>query len=87
MQDVKSKVPNVAFDVWRSRNVTLHLNEKHVLFQSRDISGIYQSNVFSYNQKKSEQSSKRQFWNVLNVVLESLCSPFGEIAQYFSDGL
>ena len=29
----RAKVPNVAFEVWRSRNVTLHLNKKHVLFQ------------------------------------------------------
>ena len=28
----RAKVPNVAFEKWRSQNVTLHLNKKHVLF-------------------------------------------------------
>ena len=34
-----------------------------------------------------QSRAQKQFWNVLNVVLESLCLPFGEIAQYFSDRL
>ena len=29
----RAKVLIVPFEVWRSRNVTLHLNNKHVLFQ------------------------------------------------------
>ena len=29
----RAKVLIVPFEVWRSRNVTLHLNKKHVLFQ------------------------------------------------------
>ena len=29
----RTKVLIVPFEVWRSRNVTLHLNNKHVLFQ------------------------------------------------------
>ena len=35
--------------------------------------------------KQAEQSSNRHFWNLLNVVSESLSFPFGEIAQYFSE--
>ena len=64
--------------------MTLHLNEKHALFLSREISRISQNNFFSYNQRKMQSRAQKQFWNVLKVVLESLCLPFGEIAQYFS---
>ena len=50
----------------------------------REISAISQNSFFSYNQKKkSKQSSNRHFWNVLNVILESWCFSFGEIAHYF----
>ena len=49
---------------------------------SREIWGSSQNSSSSYNQgQQAHHSSKRPFWNVLNVVLESLCFPFGEIAQ------
>ena len=59
----RAKVPNVAFENWRSRNVTLHLNKKHVSFlPSREISGSSQNKFCSYNQKTTaEQSSNRHF--------------------------
>ena len=68
--------------------MTLHLNKQHVSFlPSREISGSSQNNFCSYNQKNSRAELKQTFWNVLNVVLESLCFPFGEIAQYSSEVL
>ena len=85
----RAKIPNVAFENWRSRNVTLHLNKKHVSFlPSREISGSSQNKFCSYNQKKNSRAELKQtFWNVINVVLESWCFLFGEIAQKFSEGL
>ena len=62
--------------------------QKTRIVPSRETSRISQNNFFSLQpKKKAKRSSKRQFWNVLNVVLESLCFPFGEIAQYFLDCL
>ena len=57
--------------------MTLNLNKKHVFFQVERSQQILKTAFFNYNQRikpsRAEQSSKRQFWNVLNVVLESFC--------------
>ena len=55
----RTKVPNVAFEVWLSRKVNLHLNEKHVLFLSREISGISQNKLFGYNQRKKQSRAQK----------------------------
>ena len=83
----RAKVPNVAFENWRSRNVTPHLNKKHLLFQVERSKEVLKKDFLGTTKEKSPSELKKTFWNVLNVVLESLCFPFGEIAQYFSDGL
>ena len=62
--------------------------QKTRIFSCREISAFSQNNFFYLQpKKKAEQSSNRHFWNVLNVILEGWCFPFGEIAHYFSDGL
>ena len=68
--------------------MTLHLNKKHVLFQvERSQEGLKTIFVVTAKEKEAKLSPNRHFWNVLNVVLQSLCCPFGEIAQCFSEGL
>ena len=67
------KKPNVAFEVWRSRNVTLHLNEKHVLFLSRDISGISQNNFFSYNQLKNQSRAQKDNFGTYSTSFWKVC--------------
>ena len=37
--------------------------------------------------ERSEEVLETIFWNVINVFLEILCFAFGEIGQYFSEGL
>ena len=83
----RAKVPNVAFENWRSRNVTPHLNKKHVLFQVERSKEVLKTDFLGTTKEKSPSELKKTFWNVLNVVLESLCFPFVEIAHYFSEGL
>ena len=61
--------------------------QKVRIVPSREISGRSQNIFCSYSQKRSKAELKIPFWNVLNVVLEFWCFPFGEIAHYFSDGL
>ena len=66
----------------------LHLNKKHVLFQVERSEEVLKTIFFSYNRRKKQSSAKKKhFWNVLDVFLEILCFAFGEIAQYFSEGL
>ena len=64
----------------------LHLNKKHVLFQVERSEEILKTEILVTTNKTSPaELKKKHFWNVLNVVMESLCSPFGENAQYFSE--
>ena len=70
----RAKVPNVAFKKQRSQNVTLHLNEKHVLFHVERSQQVLKT-AFLGTTKESSQAelSSRFFWDVLNVVWESFC--------------
>ena len=67
--------------------MTLHLNKKHVLFQVRSSEDVLKLFFSNRTKEKSKAELKQTFWNVLNVILESWCFPFSEIAHYFSDGL
>ena len=67
--------------------MTLHLNKKHVLFNVERSQQVLKTASLFTTIKNAEQPSKRHFWNVLNVFLENLCFAFGEIAQYFTEGL
>ena len=52
----------------------MHLNKKHVLFQKERPQEVLKTYfLVKAKKKKAKQSSKRHFWNVLNVVLESFC--------------
>ena len=53
--------------------MTLHLNKKHVLFQVERSEEVLETAFLVPSKKQAQQSSKRHFWNVLNVVLESFC--------------
>ena len=67
----RAKVPNVAFDNWRSPNVTLHLNKKHVLFQVERSEEVLKPDFLVTTKETSPAELKKTIWNVLNVVLES----------------
>ena len=67
--------------------MTRRLNKKHVSFQVERSQEVLKT-IFVVTAKESSRAELKQtFWNVLNVVLESLCFPFGEIAQYSSEVL
>ena len=53
--------------------MTLHLNKRHVLFHGERSQQVVKTAVFLQPKNQAEQSSKRHFWNVLDVVLESFC--------------
>ena len=53
--------------------MTLHLNKKHVLFHEGRSQQVLNTAFYLQPKNHAEQSSKRPFWNVLNVVLESFC--------------
>ena len=54
---------------------------------SRETSGSSQNIFLVTTKEKSKAELKQTFWNVLNVILESWCFPFGETAQNFLGGL
>ena len=83
----RAKIPNVAFENWRSRNVTLHLNKKHVSFQVERSQEVLKTILVVTTKENSRAELKQTFWNVLNIVLESWCFSFGEIAQNFSESM
>ena len=65
--------------------MTLHLNKKHVLFQGERSEEVLKSDFFLVTTKeKSPAELKRQFWNVLTVVLESFCSAQERKADFIS---
>ena len=70
---LRAKVPNIGCKKYRSQNVTGHLNKKHVLFHVERSQQVLKTAFFLQRMYAAEQSSKRQFRNVLNVVLESFC--------------
>ena len=51
--------------------MTLHLNKKHVLLHVGRTQQVLNTAFYLQPKNHAEQSSKRHFWNVLNVVLES----------------
>ena len=53
--------------------MTLHLNKKHVLFQVDRSEEVLKTDFLVTTKETSAAELKRQFWNVLNVVLESFC--------------
>ena len=60
----------------------LHLNKKHVLFQVERSEEVLKTEILVTTKEKSPAELKKKlFWNVLNVVMENLCFPFGENAQ------
>ena len=85
-QDVKSQITKRSLGELAQPNRDSAFEKKHVLFQvERSQEGLKTFFVFTATEK-AKLSSNRYFWNVPNVVLECLCFPFGEIAQYFSEG-
>ena len=67
--------------------MTLHLNKKHVLFHVERSQEVLKTILVVTTKENSRAELKQTFWNVLNIVLESWCFSFGEIAQNFSEGL
>ena len=67
--------------------MTRHLNKKHVLFQVERPQEVLKTYFLVKTKATSPPELKKKFWNVLNVILESRCFPFGEIAHYFSESL
>ena len=65
----------------------LHLNKEHVFFQVERPHEVIETYFLVTTKEKSKPELKQTFLNVLNVILESWCFPFGEIAHYFSEGL
>ena len=57
----RAKVPNVAFKNWRSRNLTLHLNKKHVLFQVERSEEVLKTNFLVTTKKKPSRAQKDNF--------------------------
>ena len=53
-----AKVPIVAFENWRSRNVTLHLNKKHVLFQVERSEEVLKTDFLVTTKEKSQAEVK-----------------------------
>ena len=49
------------------------LEQKTRIVSCREISASSQNGFFLHPKNQAKQSSKRHFWNVLNVVLESFC--------------
>ena len=48
-----------------------HLNKKQVLFQVERSEEVLKTTFLLQPKKQAHQSSRRHFWNVLNVVLEN----------------
>ena len=75
-QDVEAKVPNVAFENWRSRNVTLHLNKKHVLFQVESSQEVLKTDFLNTTKEKSQAELKK-------TILERTQRRFGKFVISF----
>ena len=57
----RAKVPNLAFENCRSRNVTLHLNKKHVLFQVERFEEVRKTNFLVTAKETSQAELKKTF--------------------------
>ena len=87
-QDVKSESTKRSLRKLGQPKRDSAFEQKTRIVSSREIWGSSQNNfLYLQPKKEAEQRSKRHFWNVLNVILESWCFPFGEIAHNFSEGL
>ena len=57
----RAKVPNLAFENWRSKNLTLRLNKKHVLFQMERSEEVLKTGCLVTTKATSPPELKKTF--------------------------
>ena len=61
--------------------------QKTRIVSSREVWGSSQNRLFSYNQRKKASRAQKDNFGTYSTSFWKFCFPFGEIAQYSSEGL